>query len=97
MNIGSFRKQPVERIDYDIDFSEYLAGDTILASPAPTVAITPAGSLNQDVVAVMTGSKKVKVWLTGGTSGQTYKVEVTVNTTAGRVKQVEFRVRVKDD
>jgi hypothetical protein len=38
----------------------------------------------------------VKVWLRGGNSGTSYKVEITIDTDRGRRGQVEFRVRVKD-
>ena len=38
----------------------------------------------------------VKVWLRGGVSGTSYKVELTIDTDRGRRGQVEFRVRVKE-
>ena len=45
---------------------------------------------------VDTDPTAVKLWLRGGVSGASYKVEVTIDTDRGRRGQVEFRVRVKD-
>lgn len=89
--LGVVEKQPVEILDYDVDFSRWLVDDTISSA---TVTIAPAGSLTLhalDVEPTLT-----KVWLSGGTNGVSYKVEVTVNTNGGRTGQVEFRVRVKE-
>lgn len=102
MIIGTVRKQPVERRDFDIDFSEYLGeDDALLPSPLPTVGITPTGALNTDLVVVMTAapynSQFLKIWLVDGNDGVTYKVTVTATSAAGRIKQVEFKVKVKDD
>jgi len=38
----------------------------------------------------------VKVWLANGTDNQTYKVNVVLTTTAGRVKEVSILIKVKD-
>jgi hypothetical protein len=37
-----------------------------------------------------------KVWVGGGTSGQTYKVTVTITTDLGRKEEVDFKIKVKD-
>ena len=89
--LGIVDKQPVEILDYDVDFSRWLEVDTIQSA---TVQISPAGSLA--VQATDVDLTYVKVWLSGGTSGVNYKVEVTIDTNVGRRAQVEFRVRVKE-
>lgn len=91
MILGTFSKQPVEVLDYDIDCSEWLVSDDALAS---ATAVVDTAGLTVD--SVLISSPRVKVWLSGGTNGATYKVTVTITTDDGRVKQVEFRVRVKD-
>ena len=91
MILGSFSKQPVEVLDYDIDCSEWIVSDDVLASAVATVDGT---GLTIDSVLVST--PRVKVWLSGGTNGSSHKITVTITTDDGRVKQVEFRVRVKD-
>jgi len=91
MIIGTFSKQPVEVLDYDIDCSEWLVSDDALAS---ATAVADAAGLTVD--SVLISSPRIKVWISGGTNGLTYKVTVTITTEDGRVKQVEFRVRVRD-
>ncbi len=91
MNIGSFTKQPVEVKDYDIDYSEWLtAGDNVQSA---TVAVAPTGLT---VTSVFVNDPRVKIWLSGGTDGTQYKLTVTMTTADGRIKQDEFKVRVKD-
>lgn len=91
MILGTFSKQPVEVLDYDIDCTDWLVSDDALAL---ATAVSDGAALQVDAVNVY--SPRVKVWLSGGTSGSNYKVTVTITTDDGRVKQVEFRVRVKD-
>lgn len=91
MNLGTFTKQPVEVKDYDLDYSEWLvAADTVEAAE---VTVEPAGLT---VGYVFTQDKKIKVWLSAGTNGTVYKLTVTMTTADGRVKQDEFKVKVKD-
>ncbi len=91
MILGSYIKQPADVLDYDIDYMDFLSdGDSISAK---SVAVSPNG-LTIDSSAIF--GTRVKVWLSGGTNGITYKVTVTATTTDGRVKQDEFKVKVKD-
>lgn len=91
MNLGTFTKQPVEVKDYDLDYSEWLvAADTVEAAE---VTVEPAGLT---VASVFTQDKKIKVYLSAGTNGTVYKLTVTMTTADGRVKQDEFKVKVKD-
>lgn len=91
MNLGTFTKQPVEVKDYDLDYSEWLvAADTVEAAE---VTVEPSGLT---VGSVFTQDKKIKVWLSAGTNGTVYKLTVTMTTADGRVKQDEFKVKVKD-
>ena len=91
MNLGNFTKQPVEIIDYDIDYSEWLtAGDNVQAA---SVEVTPIGLT---VESTFINDHRVKIWVSGGTTGTTYKLTVTATTADGRVKQDEFKVKVKD-
>ena len=91
MNLGNFTKQPVEIIDYDIDYSEWLtAGDNVQGA---TVEVSPVGLT---VESTFINDPRVKIWVSGGTTGTTYKLTVTATTAYGRVKQDEFKVKVKD-
>lgn len=102
MMLGKFVKQPAETLDYDIDFAEFLSdGDTLVSAgdpPVPSplnVVVSPTG-LTLGPTLVRDGTI-VKQWLSGGTDGQKYKITLTVTSNAGRVKQIEFIVRVKEE
>lgn len=90
--LGTFKKQPADKLDYAIDFSGSLPeGDAISNA---TVTIDQAG-LTQHGEALV-NDRTVKVWFSAGTNGTTYKVTVTATSTQGRIKQNEFRIKVKD-
>ena len=91
MILGSFSKQPVEVLDYDIDCSDWIVSDDAVVSATATVDGT-----GLVINSVFVSSPRIKVWLSAGTNGSSYKVTVTITTDDGRIKQVEFRVRVKD-
>lgn len=91
MNLGNFTKQPVEVKDYDIDYSEWLsAGDNVESA---TVTVSPTGLT---VDAVYINDPRIKIWLSGGTDGAAYKLTVTMTSADGRIKQDEFKIKVKD-
>ena len=105
--LGSYIKQPAEVADYDIDFSEYFpSGDAISAtggSPSLPVGSTVFVTTTEEFPSLVVGASYVidsgltfKQWISGGTSGVTYKVTVRVTSTAGRVKEVEFKIKCKD-
>lgn len=90
--LGTFTKQPSEVLDYDVDFTDWLPTDDIVE----TAAVTADAGLTVDSHEVISAGTAVKVWLSGGTAGTTYKVQVTANSNAGRVKEAEFKIRVKE-
>ena len=93
MILGKVTKQPVDELDYDVDYSAWLgtSGD-VLASCAVTVA--PTGSL--EIATTSVQPTMLKFWLSGGTAGTSYKLTINATTNGGRIKQDEVRVAVKD-
>jgi len=88
--LGKYIKQPSETESYTIDYTDDLTADdgVVSATVAATDGITVTGyDVNLD---------SVRVWLTGGTAGMKYKIEVTATTGDGRVLQDEFFVTIKD-
>jgi hypothetical protein len=86
--VATYTQQPSDRLDYDIP-CDLDTGDSILSIATTT---TPSGlTLNATFT-----SPTVKLWVEGGTSGVTYKTEVTVTTAVGRKKQFEVRFKVKE-
>lgn len=90
--LGLMIKQPADDLDYDIDFGNWLPDDDTILTVETAVDVE--GELTVDEVNV--DSPVVKVWCSGGETGTTYKVTVTVATQGGRVKEVDFKIRVRD-
>ena len=91
-------KQPADQLDYDIDFSRWLPdGDTILTV---TTHVDPPYDEDEQiglkVDSAYVDSPDLKLWLSGGENGSTYKVTATVATSGGRVKEVDFKIRIRD-
>jgi len=92
--LGKFEKQPADTQDFDVDYRDWLAGMTDTA-PGPDGVVVEA-DVGITIIASTLVDGIVKVWLSGGEDGATYKITTTVTTTDGRTKQAEFRVKVKE-
>lgn len=90
--IGSYVQQPSDRLDYDIDCTDLVGLDDSVASV--TVTTTPAAGLTVNAI-VNPNNDGVKAWVGPGAAGS-YKLDVTVTTTLGRIKQDELKIRVKE-
>lgn len=92
MPIDPFPKQPLEVQDYDMLFGDYL---TLMAdTPASHVVDPPPAGIN--LVHSEIVGQNIKVWLSGGTSGQKYKITGRMTTTGGRTKEHEILIVVRD-
>lgn len=89
--LAKFEKQPSEVQDYDIDYSEYL---TALEDTAATAVVTCDSGLT--VISSSVIGSVVKVWVSGGDSGATYKVTSLLTTTGGRKREADIKVKVKE-
>lgn len=89
--LETFTKQPGETLDYDISFAEFLAG---YADTGLSATVTAAAGITLDFFSLTQGV--VKVWLSGGTTGQSYKVTVRLTTTGGRIKEDEIVIKIKE-
>jgi hypothetical protein len=83
-------KDPDEVLDYEIDWSARLNGDTIASS---TFTLPPGATLVADDATNTTTS--TKIWLSGGTEGQTYFVMNEVVTSAGRTMDQTVKIKIK--
>lgn len=93
--LATFTKQPHEVLAYDVTFVDWLAGVNDTGLSAVAVATT---GVTQPSVAVLS-SGVVRVWIAGGTDGQSYKVTVTLTTSnspTARVKEADFTIKVKE-
>ena len=84
-----FTKDPNAVLDYQVDWSTWLAADTIATSTwtAPT-GIVVASSSNTTTAAT--------VWLTGGTAGTTYSLVNRIVTAGLRTDDRTILVRVEE-
>lgn len=102
----SFRKQPNEVLDYDVDMADWFAsipGDDIQSvtlevssttEPTPTLELGPAP--HPAYVLIGLEPKRFKLWLGGGTNFMDYIVTCVVLTEQDRCKEVEFKVKVRN-
>ena len=99
--LGIQTKQPADQEDYDIDFSRWLPPGDIVTTIAAVVdpvwdAIANPNGVQILSTQVAVDGQTVKVWVNGGETGKSYKVTATASTAGGRVKEVDFQIRVKD-
>lgn len=91
MRLGTVTQQPTERLSYTITYEDALTdGDNVHTAMA---TVSPVG-LVVDNVGVF--DPRVKFWVTGGESGVSYQVTLTVYTDDGRIFQDEVVVKVRE-
>jgi hypothetical protein len=81
-------KDPDEILDYEIEWSARLAGDTIVTSAwTVPVGITKTQQSQSPVATI--------VWLTGGTIGETYAILNRIVTVGGRTMDQSVLLQVR--
>lgn len=84
-----FKKQPRDSLDYDIDLSGWLEpGDNI-----QSVDVVAPEGISLDRIGYT--DTRIKLWVSGGSSGQSYKFSPLIYTDA-RVKEVDFMIVVQE-
>lgn len=87
---STYQKDPSAVLDWIFDWSTWLAtGETITAR-----TVTVATGLTKDSDAITDASKKVTVWLSGGTAGQSYTVACAITTSSARIDERTITIRV---
>lgn len=91
MKLATISKQPAERFSYTVTYEDALTiGDNIETASA---VVSPDG-LTVENIGVY--DPRVKLWVSGGTNGTSYKVSLTVTTADGRVFQDELIFKIKE-
>jgi hypothetical protein len=91
-------KQPWDRKDYDIDYSQWLStGDTVSSASATYVCVEDADDVELDLdgSVTVTGTT-TKVWAENGTTGRSYMITVRAITTGGRKIEAEIKLKIKE-
>lgn len=92
MRLGTFNKQPRERLSKSVVYNEALdPGDnlsTILNCYAEPEGLT--------VTPVLVADDRIRIWVEDGTNGQQYKITVKVGTAGGEILEDELICRVRE-
>lgn len=86
--ITAFEKRPDDVLDYDIDFSRWLDGDTLVNVTATATGTAIIDNSSVDAVAA-------KIWISGGDAGTDTTITAQVETLSGRTKEIQFRMKVR--
>lgn len=89
--LGRFAKQSGETLRYAVDYTEWLA-----EQGEDAASFTATVDTGITLVSSGRAAGVISVILSGGTSGESYKVTVHVTTASGLVKEADFIVKVKD-
>ena len=89
MSIRTWTKDPNAVLDYTLDWTKWLDGDTIdTATFTVPDGLTLDDSTNDTVLAT--------AWLSGGTAGTSYVVRCRITTAGGRTEDRSFTILVDD-
>ena len=88
-------KHPSEVVDYALDFDDWLVGAETL-SAITSVTVGSGITLGSGGQAPAISGTTVVFWLSGGTTGTTYAIEVIVTTSGGRTLVVDCQITVTD-
>ena len=88
--VRRFTKHPAETIDYDVDFSAWLAAR---ADTVASFTVESDNGLQIVSSALLVG--KVRTFVAGGLNGRAYSVATTLVTVGGRTKRSVILVRVR--
>lgn len=89
--MDTFEQQPAENLDYDFDYTPWLAayGDSAVSyTITADTGLTVGYNLLQGGV--------VKTYISGGEDGERYKLTCTLTTAGTRVKQVDCIIKIKE-
>lgn len=84
-----FLKDPEAVLDYQVDWSEWLDGDTISNSDWTVPTGIERDSDDRD-------STTATIWLSGGTAGEWYSVVNRIQTAGGRTDDRTIMIKVED-
>ena len=91
MKLGTVTQQPSERLSYTIDYKDFLTDGDNVSTATPSVS--PSG-LVIDEVSVL--DPRVRFYVSSGTAGVKYKMQMDVTTADGRILQDEIIFKIKE-
>ncbi|RJO66397.1 MAG: hypothetical protein C4523_12695 [Myxococcales bacterium] len=96
-------KQPQEKLDRGVDFTDRLSGETSITLLSVTAVDTADGSDATAAIIssnppplVLPGTKTVQFRMQGGTTGKVYKVSVRAQGASGQVAEFDLELNVHE-
>lgn len=98
MILETYIKQPAEFKDYDVQYAEWLANpvDTLFDIATTIECLTTPGDNSLTITSADMTQTTVKLWVSGGTANEKYKITINATTTGGRIDQSELIFKIKD-
>jgi hypothetical protein len=93
MILAKYQKQSGETMDYDVSYAYFFS--TRSDTPS-SITVTVDTGITLTSSSLNTTTKVVKVVLSGGTNGATYKVTIKLTTSSGIIKEDELVITIKD-
>lgn len=88
MSYPQLTKDPDAVLDYGFDWTAWLGSDTIVVS-----TWVLAAGLTEVSREILAGSKKTRIWISGGTAGTDYVITNRIVTTQGRTEDRSMTLR----
>lgn len=92
MKLGTFPKQPSERLSKSIVYGDALDDGDEIATVMSCV-VDPAGLT---VVPTLVDANRVRLWVSTGADGVAYKITIKVQTSGGEIFEDELTCRVRE-
>ncbi len=90
----SIVKDTTAALDYCFNWTEWLETTETIATVV-SVVVAPTGALMVNSSPLDPTNKMVVAWLSGGTTGVTYRVSVKITTSMGRTDTRSINVKVQ--
>ena len=84
-------KDPNAKLDYTIDWAQWLGTDII------TDSIWEVSSPELSIESISNTNTTTTVWLSAGLAGQVYIVTNRITTNLGRIQDQSFRLKIKEN
>ncbi len=91
MSLATLFKSPADVLDYDVSFDEWLTSDDRITGLSAELDGSTAVLDRFDYT-----DRTARIWISGGATGDTAQVNLTVMTLQGRTKASCFRLRIKE-
>jgi hypothetical protein len=90
MAVATYIKDPDATLDYEIDWTDWLNGDTI-----SSMSYTADSGITVETAMCTETTTSSFLWVSGGTVGESYEVVCRVTTAAGRIDDRTLKFKIK--